>query len=99
MAIDQRHGALQLVATTQRGLFTAQQALECGFDRHTILLALERSRWQEVAPGVLRALPAAPMLAIDELHAATMSATALAARLSTLALCDLAPYPREPHLL
>jgi hypothetical protein len=99
MSHDQRHAALQPLAAKQRGLFTVQQALRSGFDSHTIALALERARWQEVAPAVFRALPASPMTAIEVLHAATLSADALAARLSALALVDLAPFPPTPHLL
>jgi hypothetical protein len=99
LSANERYENLQTIAARQRGLFTVQQALRSGFDSHTIQLAVARARWDEVAPSVFRALPASRMTAIETLHAGTLSANALAARRSTLALLDLAPFPPVPQLL
>ncbi len=97
--VDDRYRDLLPIAAHQRGLFTLEQASNAGFDPRSIQRALRRRRWEEVAPRVYRAMPAGPLLPIDDLHAAALSADALAARLSTLALCDLHPHPFTPQLL
>jgi hypothetical protein len=96
---DPRFVLLRSVADTQRGLFTAAQAEQAGFSYRAMSAAVDRGRWIEVAPFVYRALPAAPMPALATLHAATLSAHALAARRSALALVDLAPFPPVPQLV
>ncbi|HEY1741474.1 MAG TPA: type IV toxin-antitoxin system AbiEi family antitoxin domain-containing protein, partial [Acidimicrobiia bacterium] len=98
-ARDHRYLSLQAVAGSQRGMFTRVQAAACGLDGDAVDRAVARGRLDEVAPYVYRPLPAAAMTPIETLHAATLSANALAARLSTLALVDLAPFPYTPHLL
>jgi hypothetical protein len=97
--VDDRFVALQRVAAQQRGLFTLAQARSCGFDSNAIALAVGRGRWGEVGRSVYRCHPAAPMSVVETLHAATLSADALAARMSALAMCDLTPHPYEPQLL
>ena len=56
--MKQRLCLLQGIARTQFGLFTYAQAISVDIPPRTIAWMLDRGRWQEVEPGVMRALPA-----------------------------------------
>ena len=96
---DPRYVSLCAITEKQHGLFTAGQAASTGLTYEALGATVDRGRFEEVAPGVFRALPGAPLTVIERLHAAVLSAAALAARRSALALYDLAPHPAIPQLL
>ena len=67
---DTRFLQLRATARRQRGLFTLAQVLAAGFDRDRVRFELAVGAWQEVAPRVYRAGPAATLTKTDELGGA-----------------------------
>jgi hypothetical protein len=94
-----RVSLLRALAREQRGLFTLQQALGCGFPRSSIRRLVASGTWQVVAPRVFSAGIAARMTKTDELAALVLSCDAVAARRSAAALYGLLPHPSEHHIL
>jgi very-short-patch-repair endonuclease len=93
---DPRINLLAEHAGSQRDLFTRGQAMDCGVPKQTIRRRLAAKNWEEVEPGVYRAVPAALLDHRQRLLALVLSTQGVAAAGSAAALFGWMPFPRAP---
>jgi hypothetical protein len=90
---------LRVDARRQLGCFTHSQARSAGTSEREIERRVEVRAWEEVAPGVYRALPAAPISREQRLMALTLSVDGVAFGRSAAWLYGLLPAPEHPEVL
>jgi hypothetical protein len=90
---------LRVDARRQLGCFTHAQARSAGTSEREIERRVEVRAWEEVAPGVYRALPAAPISREQRLMALTLSVDGVAFGRSAAWLYGLLPAPEHPEVL
>lgn len=91
--------ALQRHARRQMGLFTRAQAIATGWPASTVAWLVANGRWEEIEPGVLRALPADTPTPRQRLMALVLSTGGVAYGTSALELYGLVPAPKAPEVL
>jgi hypothetical protein len=97
--MKQRLCLLQDIARTQFGLFTYAQAISVDIPPRTIAWMLDRGRWQEVEPGVMRALPAGRLTWQERIFALSLSVDGVGFGLSASALYGVWTPPRQAEVL
>jgi hypothetical protein len=95
---DRREQALATRAASQQGVWTLQQALECGFTRPAIRRRLQSGRWEEVAPRVYRATQATPPDPRQLLRAQLFASAGVASGRSAAGLYGWLPFPAVPEI-
>jgi hypothetical protein len=88
-----------LLARTQLGLFTHEQAIACGFPRETIRRRVMSGVWERVDRPVLRVAATAPVDERTALLARTLATDGIACDLSAASLHELHEHETAPTVL